>query len=280
MQLFRAKNYTLFNCADDPDTYIEEFQDDDVVFAYMCLFKKLKVLFSKVNFMELKDACVQWGTLLPTEFKQQVKEADKLDDVLVALDKPLYCNWLNIQVLKRIVKAVKIQRAIILIQAYEEHVYSRKVSEVEKYFHLKYFDQSYVSLVSTKIVESSENLTVADVITYCEKLESITGVAGSVTATKCQPGCLLITCIIPIHCALHAYQTAKTNFLQFRQFHIHYIKVELFPKVYALKVSDDLDRSISGKPIATYVHICMQYPILCIIKYDSMYLTVGNDKDI
>ena len=202
------------------------------------MFNKLGDLFGEVNFRKLKNACIQRGTLLPSDFKQQIKAAVELDDLLDTLDNPMYCNWLNIRLLKRIAKSIDIQEAKCLIEAYENVVYSRKVSEVETYFHSDYFKTAHVSLVNAKIVRSFESLTVADVVEYCERLESNMGVyAGSVTATECQPGCLLITCVIPIHCALHAYETAKTNFLIFRQLHIQYIEIESFPKIFALNFS-------------------------------------------
>ena len=234
---------------DYPDnyTYTKEFEDDDVVGAFAWLFNKLADLFGEVNFMKLKSACIQRGTLLPSEFKQQIKAAVALDDLLDVLDNPMYCNWLNIRLLKRIVKNVNIPEAKHLIQAYEECIYSRKVSDVMPYFDERCFNPSHVSLVNAKIMRSFINLTVADIIKYCETLEGNMRVyAGSVTATEYQPGCLQITCVIPIHCALHAYETVKTNFLKFRQFHIQYIKIESFPKVFAFKFSikeNDLDKS-------------------------------------
>ena len=207
-------------------------------------------MFGQVNFRKLKNACIQRGTLLPDDFKEQVKAAVELDDILDILDNPLYCNWLNIRILKRIVNAINVRDAKHLIQAYEKCVYSKKVADVGMYFHSDYFKESHVSKVNAKIVGSCENLTVADIAKYCEKLESNMGVyAGSATATDCQPGCLLITCVIPMHYALHAYETAKANFLQLRQFHIHYIEVKPFPKVYALNISvqeSNLDKLIPG----------------------------------
>ena len=230
------------------DAYGDKFEDDDVVGAFAYLFNKLMILFGKVDFPQLKNACMQRGTLLPNEFKQQIKAAVGLDDLLDVLDNPLYCNWLNVRLLKRIVKTIDIQEAKCLIQAYEKCVYSRKVSDVDMYLHSDYFKQSHVSLVNAKIVKSFESLTVADIIRYCEKLESNMGVhAGSVTATQCKPGCLLITCVIPMHCTLHAYESAKANFLRFRQFHIQYIEIESFPKVFALKCSVSLDELTPGK---------------------------------
>ena len=150
----------------------------------------------------------------------------------------MYCNWLNIRLLKRIVKKINIPKAKDLIQAYEDSVYSRNISKVMKYFDQSCFNPSHVSKVNAKIVKSFADLTVADIITYCETLECNMGVyAGSITATECQPGCLQITCVIPLHCALLAYEMAKINFLKFRQFHIQYIEIESFPKILALNFS-------------------------------------------
>ena len=106
-------------------------------------------------------------------------------------------------------------------------------------------------------MRSFTNLTVADIIKYCETLEGNMGVyAGSVTATECQPGCLQITCVIPIHCALHAYETAKTNFLKFRQSHIQYIEIESFPKVFAFKFSiKEIDLDKSGTTYSDYCFV-------------------------
>ena len=211
------------------------------------MFNKLRILFDEVNFTQLKNACIQRGTRLPSEFKQQIKAANKLDDLLDVLDNPMYCNWINICLLKRIVKTIDIPEAKNLIQAYESCVYTRKVSDVGIHFHSDYFKPSHVSLVNAKIVRSFTNLTVADIIKYCERLESNMGVyAGSVTATECQAGCLQITCVIPLHCALHAYEMAKTNFLKFRQFHIQYIEIESFPKVFALNFQSYLNTLTSG----------------------------------
>ena len=221
------------------------------------MFNKLRILFDEVNFTQLKNACIQRGTRLPSEFKQQIKAANKLDDLLDVLDNPMYCNWLNICLLKRIVTTIDIPEAKNLIQAYESCVYSRKVSDVEIHFHSDYFKPSHVSLVNAKIMRSFTNLTVADIIKYCERLESNMGVyAGSVTATECQPGCLQITCVIPLHCALHAYEMAKTNFLKLRQFHIQYIEIESFPKVFAM-IDSSVDKPTSGTIM--HIYICNYY---------------------
>ena len=161
----------MFCFTDVPDAYIEDFEDKDVCGAFACLFTKLAILFGEIDFSKLKGACIQRGTLLPRTYKQQIKEAVNLDDLLDALDNPMYCNWFNIRMLKRIVKIVNIDEGKNLIQAYEKCVYSRKVSDVKKYLHSYYFKESLLPMIGAKINNSSESLTVADIMEYCKSLE-------------------------------------------------------------------------------------------------------------
>ena len=194
--------------------------------AFTYLFHKLAILFGEVNFTRLKNACVLRGTELPQEFKQQMKAAQELDDLLDVLDNPMYCNWLNIRLLKRIARNMDISEAEQLIQAYEQCIYSRKVSDVVGCFKSIYFDPDHVALVKAKINQNIEILTVERIVKYCKFLESDMKIAPDfVTATDVKPGCLEITCFIPFHCSLLAYKTAES-----------------FPKVFAINCSSDQKR--------------------------------------
>ena len=245
------------DCADHPDAYTERFKDDDAVCAFAYLFNKLGILFGEVNFMRLKKACIQRGTPLPSEFKQRIKAAVELDDLLDVLDDPVYCNWMNIRLLKRIVKTIDIPEAEHLIEAYEKCIYPREVSTVRKYFNSSCFNPTHVTFVKAKINRKIEKLTVGEIVEYCQQLESDMGVySGSVTATECQHGCVEITCVIPVHCALHAYETAKTNFLKFRQFHIQYIEIKSFPKIFALNFHTTENELMSGTLIYKLCVFC------------------------
>ena len=148
------------------------------------MFNKLQILFNEVEFTQFKNACIQRGTLLPSDFKQQIKAAVQLDDILDVLTDPRYCNWLNIRLLKRIVKTVNIPEAKLLIQAYEKTVYSRKVSDVKIHFHSDYFYPSHVSLVEAKILRSFESLTVGDIIKYCQEMEGSYANLNELTSGK------------------------------------------------------------------------------------------------
>lgn len=84
-----------------------------------------------VDFAELRNACILRGSnSLPREFKQKMRDAEKLDDILDALDNPLYCNWLNVQILKRISIHSHNQPAVELIQTYEDSIYPQKALDV------------------------------------------------------------------------------------------------------------------------------------------------------
>jgi len=263
--MYSYRNCVFCDCVDHPDVYVEKFENDDAIAAFAYLFNKLGILFGEVDFALLKRACMQRGTLLPSEFKRQIKAAVELDDLLDVLDNPMYCNWLNIRLLKRIVIIIDIPEAKHLLEAYEKCIYPRKVLTVKEYFHSSCFNPNHVTFVEAKINRSIENLTVGEIVEYCQQLESDMGVySGSVTTTECQTGCVEITCVIPVHCTLHAYITAKTNFLKFRQFHIQYIEIESFPKIFSLNYSikeNNVDKLTSGTFICTscvdmFYHTC------------------------
>ena len=179
--------------------------------------------------------CALRGANYPQDFRKQMQGAETLDDILDILEKPNYCNWLNIRLLKRIVKSTDIPEAQSLVDAYEKCLHSKKVSEVRQYFRRIYFDPQYFSQIQAKINKHGEMLVVSDLIKLCEMLESdLKFPEGSVIAINCDSGCFKFVCIIPVQCASHAYRMARENLYKFRKFHIQYLEIEPFQKLYAL----------------------------------------------
>ena len=213
---------------------IDQLKDENVIGAFTYLFTILEELFATENFAKLKSVCMLRDALLPREFNEQIKAAQKLSDILdVFDDNPLYCNWLNVRLLKRIAKNIRNQRALELIEIYEDSVSSRKISDVKKYFSIC-FDEKVVSLIEVKINKSHEDLTIKQIFNYCKELENVMDIyTGSVSVMDSNPGCLKITIVIPLHCSLHAFNMAKKNFLRLRQFHIQYLEIQSFHKVLA-----------------------------------------------
>ena len=220
----------------DHDSYTERFKlDNDAVGAYTYLFNKLAALFDKMEFKKFKRICTLRGADCPQDFRKQMQGAETLDDILDILEKPNYCNWLNIRLLKRIVRLTEISEAQSLLDAYEECLYSKKVSEVRQYFRRIYFDPKYFSKIEAKINKHGEMLVVSDVIRFCEMLESdLKFPEGSIVAVDCDSGCFKFMCVIPVQCASHAYRIARENLYKFRKFHIQYLEIEPFQKLYAM----------------------------------------------
>ena len=237
------------------------------------------ILFSNTDFDELRSVCMLRGAPLPLDYKQQIKDAQKLDDIFDVLDNPLYCNWLNVRLLKRIAKNIKNQQAVKLIKIYKENVDSRKVSDVKQYFSIC-FDQKTMSLIEVEINKSPEDLTVKEILKSCKELDKILDIyRGAASVINTSVGCLKITIVIPLHCTLHAFKMAQRNALKLRQFHIQYLKIESLPKVFALSFSDNENILVS---LSSTTHICKfllchmcMCVYVCIIKYDSLKILLG-----
>ena len=224
---------------DDHDRITEKFKDDDVIGAYAYLFSKLAELFDKVDFKKLKRNCTSRVAGYPEDFRKQMQAAELLDDILDILGKPSYCNWLNIRLLRRIVKLTEISEAQHLLDTYEKCLYSRKVSEVRPYFKSVYFDEDHFSKVEAKINRNAERIKVSDVIEFCRQLESDLKVPeGSFVTAGCNTGCFEITCVIPAQCAFYVNEMVKRSVIKFRRLHIQYFKIESFEKHFYCRYTD------------------------------------------
>ena len=208
-------------------------------FAYLLI--ELSELFQEEDFDKLQKTCKLRGVLFSFEYKQEIQAAKKSDDILDALDKlKIYCNWLNTRYLKIIARNAKIPKAEKLIESFEKHFYCKKVSDVMEYINSNYFDPDHVQNVKIKINTSSEALTVRNLIDYCRKLESNMRLPEGVMspADSGKIGCLLLACAMPVHCCLHAYEKSKSNSFIFREWHIQFIQIESYPKIFTFQLSD------------------------------------------
>ena len=227
------------------------------------------MLFNEVQFATFKRTCENTSVLLSQEFQEKIKAAQELDDILYVLRKPMYCNWLNVRLLKRIALNGCIKKALKFIEIYENHVHSRPVSNVTEYFTKRYFDEKTLSVVEVEFNKSHKNLTVYDVITSNEKVKEVLDIFKDPTLPKSvDPGCLKFTFFIPLHCTLHAYKMAKRNFLRLRQYHIQYLEIESFPKVFALSHSDDENTRA----------ILSSNSLKCKLYFDCMYIHTVNPR--
>ena len=200
--------------------------------------EKLEALWSEVDPQKLRKVCTR-DPRLSNELKNSLRDATDLDKMFDLLSSSPFCTWLEITILKRMAKAAEIPEATRLIETFEKCVHSRKCSEVEFYFKKQYINPDHLKLVSGKLNENAEHLIVADLITYCHKLETILKLPDtSNVLIKYKKGCLEISFVIPIYCCLHAFEIARSNSFRFRSIHIRYLQVGTFPKIYTLNLTE------------------------------------------
>ena len=166
MQLFSILN----NLSSLPYTYVhsdifadlintDRLKDENVVGAFIYLFHKLYILLATVDIATLKSACMFRGAALPQEFKEGIDQSRSVDDIFNVLDNQLYCNWLNVRLLKQIAKNTDNQQAVDMIKIYEDSVKPRKFSDVQQYLPLC-FNEKIVSQIEVKVNDKRDNLTI------------------------------------------------------------------------------------------------------------------------
>ena len=232
---------------------MERFKDDAVgAFAY--IFNNIMSLLDTIKFSKLKHICTSEVAKFPYNFTEQMKEVEQIDKFLKVLSNPLYCSWINTRFLRRIVLMADIPEALKLIDIYEKWLHPKKVSDVMQCFDTDYFNPEHTEMVKAKINANPKTLTVSQVVKYCQILESNMCIPeGSAAIIDCNTGCLTITLSIPLYCALHAYEMTKKNIFMLRQFHIQYIDIKKFPKIFVMDIAAVEKSFLSTISTCTYV---------------------------
>ena len=219
------------------DNNMERFKDDAVI-AFAYIFNNIMLLLNNIDFSKLKQIFTLKVAEFPDNLTEKMQEVENIDKFSEVLSNPLYCSWINTRLLRRIVLMADIPKAVKWIDIYEEWLYPKKVLDVIQCFQTNYFNPEHTEKVKAKINENPKTLTVSQVIKYCQILESNMCIPeGSAALIDCSTGCLTITFRIPLYCVLHAYEMTKKNFFMLRQFHIQYIDINKFPKVFVMNIA-------------------------------------------
>ena len=129
-------------------------------------------------------------------FKELIKtQADNVYNFFILLSENiLYCNWLDISLLKIIVIALSNKRLERLLDNYKKEIYSRKLQQVWKYIPHHSKKTKYYSRVHAKFASKNpDNVTVQELITYSEKLANkIALLLMDVTIN-----CLIVNWLVP-----------------------------------------------------------------------------------
>ena len=232
-------NFFLFV---DLDVFQDYVRNNNPIGAFSFLMHELEILFEQRGFQYIKPFCeVKNGEYSPA-LLSQVQKANSTKEIFVAFNfNHLYCNWLNTRLLTTIATNAKIFEAVKLIQHYEECFYSKPASYIKVHqYKVKYFKSAQICIkVLAKVNHKGNIITVKQIIEYVSILELIMELPeGSLNIESLTEfACIEINCLIPSHCSLHAHKMSEKNHLRFRQFHIRYIQIQHFDKVWAMKQS-------------------------------------------
>lgn len=220
--------------------YKETFSENDVDYAFNYLLQKLESLWSEVDFHSLKRVCIRDIRISDDpDLKRSINGANDLEKIFDLLSKTPFCTWLEIRILKRMAKTVKIPEATQIIQIFEDCVYNKKCSEVISKSNEKYIHSNHLKFVTLKVNKIAEKWNIAQLIEYCHNLDNIFNLStDSITPTEYQDGCLEICIVIPNYCSLHAYKVAQSSFFKFRYINIQYLQIGTFPKIYIANVNE------------------------------------------
>ena len=232
-----------------------------MVCAFLYLLNKLETLWSKSDFSQLKKVCKR-DTRLSNELRSKLKNAEDLDETFDLLTTSPFCTWLELRILKRMAVVAGIPEATHMIKTFEECVHSRKCADVQPYFKKEYINPDHLNEVRAKLNENFEHLVVADLIKYCHNLESILQLShGLGVPADIKEGCLEIHLYIPTYSYLHAFKSAKRNFLKLRPMHIQYLQIGTYPKVYNTSLCKTTE--VQSLLTVTKCEFAIRYLLVC-----------------
>ena len=171
------------------------------------------------------------GAKLPPNVVQKVKNAENLDALLNILTATKYWSWIDLRLLEALVVASGSPTAQNIVNKYKESVYTKKLIDVLPKAPSKEIRDAYFTKVVSKVGKSSDEITVADLIEFRSKLESVIMDInnGSCVLEHIADGCIEIHWFIPTHYIHHAYEAACLNRHKFHEFHLLYLQIGDYP---------------------------------------------------
>ena len=202
------------------------------------MLSRLEVLWVDVEFSELRKICKR-DRRLPPELRKVLESTMSLKELIDLLSDSPFCNWLEIRILKSMADIADVHEATQLIKAFEKCVYRRKCSEVKEHFKKQFINPNHFKKVKVKLNKYEEHISVAELITYSRKLESIfkepSGTCTLLSDNK--TGCLEVCFCILKSCCL-CTEDVKRCFLRLRPLKIRYLQIGSLPKVYATNLTE------------------------------------------
>ena len=154
----------------------EEFESyNDVGKAFIALQTKLKALFKRADYGDLRRACIAQmrnpgGAKLSPKLVKQISARQNIDDLFDLLVCCPYWSWIDIRMLEAMVIASDSSQADELLSNYKAVVLSKKLIDLLPNVFSKEVEEDYTKLV-TKIKKDPNEMTVGDLLVLQSRLE-------------------------------------------------------------------------------------------------------------
>ena len=186
------------------------------------------------KFFVIRRACIAQikspnGAQLPPDVVQKIQNAENLDALLDILTATEYWSWIDLRLLETLVIASGSTAAQDIVNKYKATVYSKKLIDILPNAPSKEIRDAYFTKIVSKVRKNSDEITVADLIEFRSKLESVIMDInnGTCVLEHIADGCYSIEIhwFIPTHYIDYAYEAACLKQHKFHELHLLYLQI-------------------------------------------------------
>ena len=109
---------------------------------------------------------------LPKGLKSELGNVSNLSEIFELLVCSQFCNWMELDILKRMAMAGGIPEATYIISAFEECIHSKKCCDVILNFRKEYINPDVFEKVTILLNEKAEIMTVAELMKKYREMEA------------------------------------------------------------------------------------------------------------
>ena len=270
---------------------------NDVGKAFIALQTKMKIIFKKADYSDLRRACIvqmhnPGGAKLSAKLVEQISARQNIDDLFDLLVCCPYWSWIDIRMLEAMVIASDNPQAAELLHNYKDVVFSKKIIELLQSVFSKEVEEDYTKMV-TKIKKDPKEMTVGDLLELQSKLEvEIMDIKKGISVLEhWEKGCIEIHWYIPSCCVDGVYQNAIVRCYQFNDLHLLHLKIGHYPVIHDPLASPDVVVSAPSPPVnvgklcniillACVLLFCLLATVKDFIKCYYDYLSVNMDAEV
>ena len=204
--------------------------------AFVSLSSSITKCLANEDFGIISEACIVQiqspnGVHLPQDVVEKIQNAQNFNALLNILIGTKYWSWINLRLLEALVVASGSSTAQDIVNKYKETVCTKKLIDVLPNAPSEEIRDAYFTKIVSKVGKSSDEITVADLIKFRSKLETVIMDInnGSCVLEHIADGCIEIHWLIPTHFVHHAYEAACLNQHKFHEFHLLYLQIDNYP---------------------------------------------------